>query len=197
MNASTAPLFAPMTLRAVTLRTRIVMSSMTRGFSPGGVPGQDVAAYYRRRAEADVGLIVTERVGVDHPGALGFGGFEEGEIPVLHGAEALAGWRRVVDEVHAAFGVIFPQLWHQGVIREPGTGRHPEAPSCRPSGLWGPDSGASSLPRDYVDRVLPPARPMTESEIGDVIAAFWPQRRECEVGRLRRHRDPRRARLSD
>ena len=33
---------------------------MTRSFSPGGVPAADVAAYYRRRAEGGVGLIITE-----------------------------------------------------------------------------------------------------------------------------------------
>jgi len=39
------------------LKNRVVMAPMTRCFSPGGVPGPDVAAYYRRRAEHDVGLL--------------------------------------------------------------------------------------------------------------------------------------------
>src|SRR3546814_13872960 len=50
-------------------RNRFVMSPMTRNFSPGGIPGDNVAAYYRRRAKADVGLIVTEGIGIDHPAA--------------------------------------------------------------------------------------------------------------------------------
>ena len=45
------------------------MAPMTRSFSPGGVPGEDVAAYYRRRAEGGVGLIITEGTYPPHPAA--------------------------------------------------------------------------------------------------------------------------------
>ena len=61
------------------------MSPMTRSFSPGGVPGENVAAYYRRRAEGETGLLITEGVGIDHPSALGEGGLDEPDIPELHG----------------------------------------------------------------------------------------------------------------
>jgi len=37
--------------------------------------------------------------------------------------------------VHQAGGKIAPQLWHQGMARQAGTGPHPEAPSEGPSGL--------------------------------------------------------------
>jgi 2,4-dienoyl-CoA reductase-like NADH-dependent reductase (Old Yellow Enzyme family) len=33
---------------------------MTRSFSPGGASTAEIAAYYRRRAENGVGLIITE-----------------------------------------------------------------------------------------------------------------------------------------
>ncbi len=36
------------------------MTPMTRNHSSQGVPGQDVVDYYRRRAEGEVGLIITE-----------------------------------------------------------------------------------------------------------------------------------------
>jgi 2,4-dienoyl-CoA reductase-like NADH-dependent reductase (Old Yellow Enzyme family) len=122
--------------------------------------------------EGDVGLIITEGVGVDHPSALGEAGLGENDIPVLHGASALAGWRHVVEQVHAAGGVIFPQLWHMGVMKEAGTGPWPDAPPMRPSGLWGPTDRQSSLDRDYIARVAPPTTPMSESDIADVIAAY-------------------------
>src|ERR1700740_242043 len=64
-----APLFAPFRYGPLTLSNRIVMAPMTRCFSPGGVPGPDVAAYYRRRAEGGVGLIVTEGTWIDHHAA--------------------------------------------------------------------------------------------------------------------------------
>ena len=147
------------------------MAPMTRGFSPDGIPGADVAAYYARRARHGVGLIITEGVGIDHPSAIGSAGLDESDIPVLHGDAALAGWSRVVDEVHAGGGQIFPQLWHEGPMRERG-GPWPDAPSSRPSGIWGPPGRRTTVPSSYVTRMLEPTNPMTEAEIAEVIAAF-------------------------
>jgi 2,4-dienoyl-CoA reductase-like NADH-dependent reductase (Old Yellow Enzyme family) len=172
MNPTVAPLFQALRVRQLVLKNRIVMSPMTRGFSPNGVPGDDVAAYYQRRAEGGTGLIITEGVGVDHPAALGDAGLREANLPQMYGAAALAGWRRVVDAVHAAGGVIFPQLWHQGVMRKVGTGPHPEAPSCRPSGLWGPVGRTTALAAEDIAELAKPTRPMTENEIAEVIAAY-------------------------
>ncbi len=163
-------LLTPFDLRGLHLRNRFVMSPMTRNASPGGVPGDDVAAYYRRRAAAEVGLIVTEGIGIDHPSALGAGSMGERDVPQLHG-DAVGGWRRVVDAVHAAGGTIIPQLWHMGVIRRAGTGPFPDAPSLRPSGLWGP-TAAAMLPPDYIAEMSPPTAPMTENDIADVIAGY-------------------------
>ncbi|MHC8380492.1 NADH:flavin oxidoreductase [Pseudomonas sp. LB3P14] len=171
MTYSIEPLFTPFSLGSKTLRSRIVMSPMTRCHSPHGVPGQDVADYYRRRAEAGVGLIVTEGTGIDHPSALGHGPMGEENVPVMYGEAALAGWKTVVDEVHGAGGLIIPQLWHMGVMRLNDTGPHPKAPSSRPSGLWGsPDK--AMLPPTYLEKQLPRTAPMSESEIADVIAAY-------------------------
>ncbi|MET0375883.1 MAG: hypothetical protein ABW128_16705, partial [Rhizorhabdus sp.] len=145
---SREPLYQPLTVRGMTVRNRIVMAPMTRGFSPGGVPGPDVAAYYARRAEGDCGLIVTEGVAVDHPTALGDAGLDEKNVPYMAGDAVLAGWRNVVDEVHAAGCKIVVQLWHQGVLRKPGTGPNPEIASVSPSGLWGPLGRQSSIAPD-------------------------------------------------
>src|SRR5208283_3298770 len=103
-------LFRPLDYKGLHLSNRIVMAPMTRSKSPGGVPGADVAAYYRRRAEGGVGLIMTEGTYIPHLGA----GFHP-DVPHFYGLGALAGWRRVVEQVHAAGGRIFPQLWHVGL----------------------------------------------------------------------------------
>ncbi|MBA2933594.1 NADH:flavin oxidoreductase [Sphingomonas sp. CGMCC 1.13654] len=166
-----APLFRPLKLGALSLPNRFVMSPMTRQHSPDGVPGENVAGYYRRRAEAGVGLIVTEGIGVDQPAAIGAGSMGEDNIPLLHGDAALAGWRRVTDDVHAAGGLIVPQLWHMGVIRIPGTGPVPDAPSLRPSGIWGPRDKAM-MPPPYLEAMAEPTAPMSEEDIADVIAGF-------------------------
>ncbi len=76
----TATLFEPLAVKQVTLRNRIVMSPMTRRFSPGGIPTEEVASYYLRRVHGGVGLIVTEGVGIDHPAAL-----DDSGIPVMYG----------------------------------------------------------------------------------------------------------------
>ena len=55
LNRSTEALFRPFQLQGLTLANRIVMAPMTRSHSPEGVPGADVAAYYRRRAEGEAG----------------------------------------------------------------------------------------------------------------------------------------------
>src|SRR3546814_18223174 len=79
MDERIAPLFSPFALRSLRLANRIVMAPMTRGFSPNGIPGADVAAYSARRAAT--GLIITEAVGVDHPAALGGSGVDGANAP--------------------------------------------------------------------------------------------------------------------
>src|SRR5260370_18636456 len=161
----TAPLFESLTVKNVTLPNRIVMSPMTRRFSPNGVPTTAVADYYRRRAEGGVGLIVAEGIGMDHPAAI-----DDSNIPVLHGEACLAGWKKTVDAVHAAGGVIFPQLWHMGPMRKSGMGPHPEAASMRPSGIWGPlgDNVVWGLDQEQVRRERASTLPMSHQDIDDV-----------------------------
>jgi 2,4-dienoyl-CoA reductase-like NADH-dependent reductase (Old Yellow Enzyme family) len=178
-----APLLEPLKVNSLTLPNRVVMSPMTRNFSPGGIPGDDVAAYYRRRAEGGVGTIITEAVCVKHKGAVGDAGLGEHGTPYMWTEDALAGWRKVVEEVHAAGSLIFPQLWHMGVMKRMGTGPYPEYPACRPNGIWGPIDKITVLSRDYVDEMAAPTAPMTESDISDVIAAFASGARNAkEVG---------------
>lgn len=174
VETDVAALFQPLRVRGLTLPNRIVMSPMTRNFSTGGVPGPDVAAYYRRRAEGEVGLIITEGSGVDHPSAIGEGGLgkRQSDIPLMYGEAALAGWRRVVENVHAARGLIIPQLWHMGAYRLPGTGPHPDAQSIRPSGLWGPPGGHTSTSPEFIAQVIEPTEPPSDEIIQDVVDGF-------------------------
>ncbi|MFD4631032.1 12-oxophytodienoate reductase [Streptomyces sp. NPDC058284] len=119
----------PFTLGALTLRNRIAMAAVTRRFSPDGVPGEDVAAYYARRAAGGAGLIVTEGTYVRRDAAAAYD-----RVPHFHGERALAGWARVVERVHGAGGRIMPQLWHTGVLRT-GSGPRRGVPAEGPSGI--------------------------------------------------------------
>lgn len=152
-NTSIGPLFQTFTSENLTLPNRTVMAPMTRGFSPNGVPGEDVAAYYRRRAENGVGLIVTEGTGINHPSSV-----SGSRIPVFHGEEPLNGWAQVVKEVHKVGGKIVPQLWHVGMTRQKGDLPNKEAMPVGPSG--------QSLSGEKV------TAPMTEDEIADMVEAY-------------------------
>lgn len=150
---STEALFQPYTLGTLTLPTRIVMAPMSRMFSINGVPGEEVATYYRRRAEKGVGLIITESTNIDHPAVI-----SEPNIPNFYGEEALQGWAEVVRQVHEAGGKIFPQFGHMGIARPAGSLPHPEALSLAPSGL------------DFEGNLV--TDPMTQQDIDEVIQAF-------------------------
>jgi 2,4-dienoyl-CoA reductase-like NADH-dependent reductase (Old Yellow Enzyme family) len=153
VHAAPTALFRPFHVKNLTLRNRVVMAPMTRSKSPGSVPGPDVAAYYRRRAENECGLIITEGTTVEHAVSS-----MDIDVPNFYG-EALDGWRRVVDEVHAAGGKIAPQLWHVGSARNPkGNIANPELSSASPSGYVRPGK-----------RVF---EPMSESEVRAVVRAF-------------------------
>lgn len=148
-----APLFETFTLGNMTLSNRIVMAPMTRNQSPGGVPTEDVAAYYKSRAVGGVGLIITEGTYIDHLGANGYPG-----VPAFYGEQALAGWKRVVEEVHAAGGKIAPQLWHVGRERRPGVEPDTSVPGF----------GPMSIVEDGVEVV----RAMSEDDMHEVAASF-------------------------
>ena len=119
-------------VRCLRVANRIVMAPMTREFSPGGVPGQDVVAYYRRRAEAETGLLITEGVGIDHPAALGEAGLGEADIPHLYGDEALAGWRASSTRCTRAGGKDHPAAVAPG--RHARAGHRPASGSGRACG---------------------------------------------------------------
>ena len=147
------PLFRPFSCKSLKLKNRIVMAPMTRSFSLDGVPTPEVAAYYRRRAEAEVGLILSEGTAVERPSSK-----NDAQVPDFHGERALAGWRRVIDEVHAGGGKMAPQLWHVGSVRNPRSTWVPPPPVDSPSGLSSPGKRFTE--------------PMTDSAIADTLAAF-------------------------
>jgi 2,4-dienoyl-CoA reductase-like NADH-dependent reductase (Old Yellow Enzyme family) len=146
-------LFQPFQVKTLKLPNRVVMAPMTRSFSPGGVPTAQVADYYRRRAEAGVGLIISEGTVVNRPSAS-----NDPAVPHFWGTDALAAWKQVVDAVHAASGVMAPQLWHVGAARNRRSDWVAPGPVDSPSGLSSPGKQFGA--------------PMTDAAIADTIAAF-------------------------
>jgi 2,4-dienoyl-CoA reductase-like NADH-dependent reductase (Old Yellow Enzyme family) len=146
-------LLTSFTCKSLTLGNRFLMAPMSRYFAPGGIPGSDIADYYRRRIEGGIAGVVTEGVAIDVPGAVA-----AENIPDFHGEQALAGWRRVVGDVQTAGGAFIPQLWHVGGCIDFNFPDAQHDPLVSPSGLVGPDMAGG--------------RVMSEEDIADVISSF-------------------------
>ena len=155
-------LFKPFHMGSLELPTRVVMAPMTRSFSPGGVPNAKVIEYYRRRAAAGVGLIITEGTTVGHKASNGYP-----DVPQFFGEAALAGWEKVVEAVHAEGGKIVPQLWHVGAVRRLGT---------EPDGTV-PAYGPTEKLKD--GNVV--VHGMSKQDIDDVIAAFAQEAKDAKA----------------
>ena len=150
---NTNSLFRPFHLKSLNIKNRIVMAPMTRSFSPNGVPTANVATYYRKRAEGEAGLILSEGTVVNRVSSS-----NDANIPHFYGAAALAGWENVIDSVHGAGGAMGPQIWHMGIMDNHASGWVPAEPFEGPSGLNRPGFNNGKT--------------MTESDIADTITAF-------------------------
>jgi 2,4-dienoyl-CoA reductase-like NADH-dependent reductase (Old Yellow Enzyme family) len=129
------------------------MAPMTRSFSPDGIPTDDVATYYSKRAAAQVGLILSEGTVINRPASS-----NDPNIPHFYGEKALAGWQQVIDEVHQAGGKMGPQIWHMGIMEDHHSGWLPPGPFEGPSGILSPGSAKGTT--------------MSETDISATITAF-------------------------
>jgi N-ethylmaleimide reductase len=104
-------LFSPLQIGPYQLKHRVVMAPLTRmrAERPSLSPRPLNAEYYGQRATPG-GFIIAEATpvlvtGHGNPG-----------VPGIYSETQIAGWRRVVDVVHAKGGLIFLQLWHVGRV---------------------------------------------------------------------------------
>ena len=154
-------LFEPYKLKNLNLRNRVVMAPMTRNQSPGGIPTNEVAAYYSRRAKAEVGLIITEGIEVSHEASSAYP-----NVPRLDTKEAREGWKRVVNGIKENGGSVIAQLWHCGGFRKLGMQPNPEVPGHTASGLVKPGKKV--------------AHEMTLEDIKQTINAYASDAKYCE-----------------
>ena len=152
-------LFAPLQVGALSLPNRVIMAPLTRCRADAGrVPSAQAVEYYRQRASA--GMILTEATAVS-PMGVGYPA-----TPGIWSDEQTAGWRRVVETVHAAGGRILLQLWHVGRISDPIylDGNLPVAPSAIAP------QGTVSLVRPKKEFVTP--RALETDEIPGIVEEF-------------------------
>ncbi len=153
-------LFTPFQLGKFTLPNRIVFPPMGLEVCEGGVPSEEAAQYYARRAQGGASLVITEGVYIDH--------HSSGDNPMLgrfHGEDAFEGWRTVATKVHEAGGICVPELWHVGLIyRGPDLMTGVEV-------AFRPELGQVS-PSGYIEPGKQVCDGMTQAQIDEVIAAY-------------------------
>lgn len=120
-------LLSPLRIGNITVPNRVFMAPLTRiRADEQHVPTDLIAEHYRQRASG--GLLISEATMVD--GQNRAFGLEPGIYSDAHAA----GWRKVVDAVHAAGGHMALQLWHPGraTHHDLNGGRQPISSSNKP-----------------------------------------------------------------
>jgi N-ethylmaleimide reductase len=153
-------LFSPTKLGAISLKNRMVMAPLTRNRAgDGGVPHDLNVTYYAQRATA--GLIVTEATPISDM-AHGYPA-----LPGIYTDAQTAGWKKVVDAVHAQGGKIVLQLWHVGRISHPSLLPNDALPVA-PSAIK--PAGKAFTYKGLVDYVEP--RALDASELPAIVQEY-------------------------
>ena len=159
-------LFSPIDIAGAQLAHRVVMAPLTRLRSeqPGDIPGDLMLEYYGQRASQG-GLIITEATTISVTARGYFG------APGIYTREQVAGWKRIVDAVHAKGGHIILQLWHVGRTShvDMANGAVPIGPSAVPY------EGRAYTPSGWV-----PATPNRELKVEEIPALLEDYRRAAQ-----------------
>ena len=142
----------PFQLGNLTLPNRVIMTTVKLGYGTekGEVTSQHTA-FYVRRAQGGAGLITSEPMYVQRNGR---------ELPTqmgVHIDELVHGLRRLTDAVHTAGGLMMAHINHAGRAANP---------TLIPDG----ELVSASDVLCQANQVIP--RPLTRSEIPEVVAAF-------------------------
>ncbi|AGT91597.1 NADH-dependent oxidoreductase [Rhodococcus erythropolis CCM2595] len=153
-------LFAPLRLGNLTLRNRVVFSAHLTNYAENGLPTEQHASYYEARARGGAGLIITEEHST-HPSDRPYEKMIAGYRP-----EAIEGYRRITDAVHAHGSSILAQINHNG---GQGAGTYSRSPLLAPSAV-----------ADPLFREVPKA--VDDADIAEILAGFALVARNCVAG---------------
>jgi len=161
MDTKFPHLFAPLKLRHLELKNRVVFGAHTVNMSHEGLPGDRHFGYYRERSRGGAAMIVVEPAPVHRTAVLIRGNFlAENDAVIPH-------FRRITDECHKHGTVMIHQAYHVG-------GHGDQDNSWAP--YWSP-SGVPSMHDPWGSHA------MTEAEIEELIEAFvQAARRDRESG---------------
>ncbi len=158
------PMFTPFTLRAVTLKNRVVVSPMAQYACVDGVPGDFHLMHLGARAQGGAGLVMAEMTCTDPLARI------TPACPGLWNEAQQQAWARIVDFVHRQTDArIAMQLGHagpKGSTNAPWQGDGADRPLLRDN--W-PLLAASALPY-RPDGAVP--QPMTRADMQRVLEDF-------------------------
>ncbi|MFZ6689149.1 alkene reductase [Undibacterium sp. SXout11W] len=160
-------LLSPIQAGSVHLNNRVVMAPLTRSRAgqPGDVPRALNVEYYAQRASA--GLIVTEASQISRQGQ----GYAW--TPGIYTDAQQAGWKTVVDAVHAKGGKIALQLWHVGRISHNLLQENDAAPVSA-SAITAANSQCFVIQKDGMPANIQTAEPraLTSEEIPGIVEQY-------------------------
>jgi N-ethylmaleimide reductase len=154
-------LFDPIDIGPYRLAHRVVMAPLTRRRAQlDGVPARLAATYYAQRA-SEGGLMITEATVISPRG------FRYVRTPGIFTREQVAGWRAVVQAVHARGARLFLQLWHVGRQSHPLLQPREELPVAPSAIAAAGDAFTADGPMPF-----PIPHALAISEIHDVVAEY-------------------------
>ena len=134
------PLFAPFTIKKLTLRNRIVSTSHEPAYGEDGLPKDRYRAYHREKARGGVGLTMMGGSALVSPDSTPvFGNLQ------LYRDEAVPYLRALSDDVHEQGAAVMTQLTHMGHRTDNYT--HDWIPALSASGTRERRSASSPGPR--------------------------------------------------
>jgi mycofactocin system FadH/OYE family oxidoreductase 2 len=153
-------LFSPLRVGPLTLANRVVFAAHLTNYACDGLPTEQHAAYYARRAAGGAGLIVTEEHATD-PADQPYEKLIQG-----YRAEVIPGYRRITAAVHAHGVPVLAQLNHNG---------------GQSSGMYSrlPVQAPSPVPDPLFREVPEPAGP---GEVAAIVAGYARVARHCAEG---------------
>ncbi|KZP20890.1 FMN-linked oxidoreductase [Athelia psychrophila] len=114
MSSPSQKLFEPTQAGDITLGHRVIMAPLTRmRATETHVPGPHAAQYYSQRSVAPGTLLISEAT-VSGEKASGYPC-----VASIYSDEQIAGWKKIVDAVHANGSFIYLQLWALGRQADP------------------------------------------------------------------------------
>jgi N-ethylmaleimide reductase len=164
-------LFTSVQLGAIALGHRVVMAPLTRSRSeqPDNVPGALMMEYYGQRA-SEGGFIISEATNISISSRGWYG------APGIYTDAQVAGWKKIVDVVHAKGGQMFSQLWHTGRSSHIETtgGLTPVSASVNPD-YWNDKAQLISAPSGWIQ-----PSPHRALEIGEIAGIVEDYRKAAE-----------------